>query len=104
MQVPLGCMTGVLLEPRFWPVTGTFPSTPLPRTCRSHPLPTQSTKAMLDFMRSVHRGLRASLLVIVMVPLFAWAQDSPSREQAIRPMHVQKKTERLSNGRLKIEY
>src|SRR6266478_6303802 len=28
MQVPLGCMTGVLLEPRCWPVRGTFPSTP----------------------------------------------------------------------------
>jgi hypothetical protein len=59
---------------------------------------------MLDFMGSVHRGLRASLLVIVMVPLFAWAQDSPSQEQAIRPMHVQKKTERFSNGRPKTEY
>src|SRR5207249_6257666 len=29
MQVTLGRITGVLFEPRFWPVTGTFPSTPL---------------------------------------------------------------------------
>src|SRR2546426_2632940 len=36
--------------------------------------------------------------------LFAWPQDSPSREQAIRPMQVQKKTERFSNGRPKTEY
>jgi len=42
--------------------------------------------------------------MIVMVPLFAWAQDSPSREQAIRPMQVQRKTERFSNGRPKTEY
>lgn len=55
-------------------------------------------------MLSFHGRRRASLLVIVMVPLFAWAQDSPSGEQAIRPMHVQKKTERFSNGRPKAEY
>jgi hypothetical protein len=71
-------------------------------------LPTQSAKAILEFMLSFHNRRRASLLpkylVIVMVPLFAWAQDSPSREQAIRPMHVQKNTERFSNGRLKAEY
>ena len=84
--------------------SATSTSTALPRTCRIHPLPTQSTKAMLDFMRSVHRDLRASVLVIVMVPLFAWAQDRASREQAIRPMHVQKKTERFSNGKPKTEY
>jgi hypothetical protein len=42
---------------------------------------------MLEFMLSFHDRRRASLLpkylMIVMVPLFAWAQDSPSREQAI---------------------
>jgi hypothetical protein len=63
---------------------------------------------MLEFMLSFHDRRRASLLpnylVIVMVPLFAWAQDSPSHEQAIRPMHVQKNTERFSNGRPKAEY
>jgi hypothetical protein len=65
---------------------------------------------MLEFMLSFHNRRRASLLrnylviVIVMVPLFAWAQDSPSRDQAIRPMHVQKKTERFSNGRPRAEY
>jgi hypothetical protein len=59
---------------------------------------------MLDFMLSFHDRRRASLLVIVMAPLFAWAQDSPSREQAIRPMHVQKKTVRFENGRPKAEY
>ena len=63
---------------------------------------------MLEFMLSFHNRRRASLLpkylMIVMVPLFAWAQDSPSREQAIRPMQVQKKTERFSNGRPKTEY
>jgi len=63
---------------------------------------------MLEFMLSFHSRRRASLLphclVIVMVPLFAWAQDSLSREQTIRPMHVQKKTERFSNGRPKTEY
>jgi hypothetical protein len=63
---------------------------------------------MLEFMLSFHSRRRASLLphclVIVMVPLFAWAQDSPSREQTIKPMHVQKKTERFSNGRPKTEY
>jgi hypothetical protein len=59
---------------------------------------------MLDFMLSFHDRRRASLLVIVMVPFFAWAQDRPSREKAIRPTHVQKKTERFSNGRPKAEY
>jgi len=59
---------------------------------------------MLDFMLSFHDRRRASLLVIVMVPFFAWAQDSPSREKAIRPTHVQKKRERFSNGRPKAEY
>jgi len=63
---------------------------------------------MLEFVLSFHNRRRASLLpkylMIVMVPLFAWAQDSPSREQAIRPMQVQKKTERFSNGRPKTEY
>ena len=39
-----------------------------------------------------------------MTPLLAWAQDSPSREQAIGSMHVQKKTERFSNGKPKAEY
>ena len=39
-----------------------------------------------------------------MAPLLAWAQDSPSREQAIGSMHVQKKTERFSNGKPKAEY
>jgi len=74
-----------------------------------HPLPTQSAKAILEFMLSFRNRRRAAsllpnYLVIVMVPLFAWAQDSPSREQAIRPMHVQKNTERFSNGRPKAEY
>ena len=59
---------------------------------------------MIDFTLSFHDCRRAWLLVIVMVPLFAWAQDSPSRERAIRPMHVRKKTERFSNGRPKAEY
>ena len=63
---------------------------------------------MLEFMLSFHNRRRASLLpkylMIVIVPLFAWAQDSLSREQAIRPMQVQKKTERFSNGRPKTEY
>jgi len=63
---------------------------------------------MLDFMLSFHGRRRASLLpkylVIVMTPLLAWAQDSPSREQAIGSMHVQKKTERFSNGKPKAEY
>jgi hypothetical protein len=63
---------------------------------------------MLEFMLGFHNRRRASLLpkylMIVMVPLFAWAQDSPSREQAIGPMQVQKKTERFSNGRPKTEY
>src|ERR1700746_3601014 len=63
---------------------------------------------MLEVMLSFHNRRRAFLLptylVIVTVPLFAWAQDSPSREQAIRPMHVQKNTERFSNGRPKAEY
>jgi hypothetical protein len=62
---------------------------------------------MLDLMFSLQDRRMASFLpislVIVMVP-FAWAQDSPSREQAFRPMHVQKNTERFSNGRPKTEY
>jgi hypothetical protein len=63
---------------------------------------------MLEFMRSFNYRQRASLLpvylVIVMFPLLAWVQDSLSREQAIRPMHVQKNTERFSNGKPKVEY
>jgi hypothetical protein len=63
---------------------------------------------MLEFMLSFHDRRRASLLpnylVIVMIPLFAWAQDSPTHEQATRPMHVQKNTERFSNGRPKAQY
>jgi hypothetical protein len=63
---------------------------------------------MLEFMLSFHNRRRASFLpnylVIVMVPLFAWAQESPSRDQAIRPTQVQKKTERFSNGQPKAEY
>ena len=63
---------------------------------------------MLEFMLSFHNRRRAPLLLkylmIVMVPPFAWAQDSPSREQAIRLIQVQKKTERFSNGRPKTEY
>lgn len=39
-----------------------------------------------------------------MVPLFAWAQDNPSRKQPTNLLHVQKKTERFSNGRPKAEY
>jgi hypothetical protein len=75
----------------------------------NHPLPTQSPKVILEFMLSFHNRRRAAsllpiYLVIVMVPLFAWTQDNPSREQAIRPMHVQKNTERFSNGRPKAEY
>ncbi len=63
---------------------------------------------MLEVMLSFHNSRRALLLptyfVIVTVPLFAWGQDSPSREQGIRPLHVQKNTERFSNGRPKAEY
>lgn len=63
---------------------------------------------MLESMLSFHNHRRASLLphylVIVMVPLFAWAQDNPSRGQATGPLQVQKKTERFSNGRPKAEY
>jgi len=63
---------------------------------------------MLEVMLSFHNRRGASLLrnylVIVMVPLFAWAQDSPSRDQAIRGMPVQKNTERFSNGRPKAQY
>jgi hypothetical protein len=63
---------------------------------------------MLEVMLSFHNRRRALLLptyfVIVTVPLFAWGQDSPSREQGIRPLHVQKNTERFSNGRPKAEY
>jgi len=59
-------------------------------------------------MLTFHDRRRASILpkylVIVMVPLFAWAQDSPSRERPTRPLPVQKKTERFSNGRPKAEY
>src|SRR5437667_229138 len=63
---------------------------------------------MLEVMLSFHNRRRALLLpiyfVIVTVPLFAWGQDSPSREQGIRPLHVQKNTERFSNGMPKAEY
>lgn len=63
---------------------------------------------MLEFMRSFDHRRPASLLpvylMIVMFPLLAWAQDSLSCEQAIRPMRVQKNTERLSNGKPKLEY
>lgn len=63
---------------------------------------------MLEFMLSFHNVPRPSILlnylVIAIVPLFACAQDSPTREQALRPMHVQKNTERFSNGKPKVEY
>src|ERR1700688_3722104 len=74
----------------------------------NRPLSTQRAKTVLEFMRSFDYRRRASLLpvclVIVMFPLLAWAQDSLSREQAIRPMHVQKNTQRFSNGKPKVEY
>src|ERR1700730_6553862 len=71
-------------------------------------LPMQSAKVMLNFVLSFQDLRRPSLLlkylVIAAVPFFTWAQDSLSHEQAIRPMHVQKNTERFSNGKPKVEY
>ena len=63
---------------------------------------------MLAIMRSFDYRRPALLLpvyfVIVMFPLLGWAQDSLSGEQAIRPIRVQKNTERFSSGRPKVEY
>jgi hypothetical protein len=63
---------------------------------------------MLDSMLGLKDHRRKFLLpkyfIVFMVPLFAWAQDSPSRDQALRHVQVHKKTERFSNGRPKAEY
>jgi MORN repeat protein len=61
---------------------------------------------MLSFSNPRISSLLLNYFVIVMVPLFAWGQDSPSREQAINitAMHVQKNTERFPDGKPKKEY
>lgn len=59
---------------------------------------------MLSFRNSRRASLLLNYLVIVMVPLFAWEQDSPCREHAAGAMHVQKNTKRFPDGRPKAEY
>ncbi len=68
----------------------------------------QSGEVMLNFMLGLQIVRRPSqvlkYLAIATVPLFAWAQDGPTREQAITPMHVQKNTELFPGGGPRAEY
>ena len=59
---------------------------------------------MLSFRKSLRASLLPNYLVIVMVPLFAWGQDSACREHATGAMHVQKSTKRFPDGTPKAEY
>jgi hypothetical protein len=59
---------------------------------------------MLSFRKSLRASLLPNYLVIVMMPLFAWGQDSACREHATGAMHVQKSTKRFPDGRPKAEY
>jgi hypothetical protein len=59
---------------------------------------------MLGFRKSLRASLLPNYLVIVIVPLFAWGQDSACREHASEVMDVQKSTKRFPDGRPKAEY